>query len=124
MTGTWYPPALGTGGVLIEAQLFTNPPFAMTTDIPNRDHQHGGMDAVGEVSQTIKDAIRTGRNWPRLSRGRREALDMLAHKIARVLSGADPHDPQHWEDLAGYPQAAMRDGRGVRFASREEQADG
>lgn len=32
MTGTWYPPSLGTGGVLIEAQLFTNPPFAQMTE--------------------------------------------------------------------------------------------
>jgi hypothetical protein len=31
-TGTWYPPALGTGGFLHEGQLFTNPPFKMTTD--------------------------------------------------------------------------------------------
>jgi hypothetical protein len=30
-TGTWYPPALGTGGFLHEGQLFTNPPFIMTT---------------------------------------------------------------------------------------------
>jgi hypothetical protein len=29
-TGTWYPPALGTGGFLHEGQLFTNPPFNMT----------------------------------------------------------------------------------------------
>lgn len=32
-TGTWYPLSLGTGGFLaeIEGQLFTNPPFKMTT---------------------------------------------------------------------------------------------
>jgi hypothetical protein len=30
-TGTWYPPSLGTGGFLHEGQLFTNPPFKMTT---------------------------------------------------------------------------------------------
>jgi hypothetical protein len=31
-TGTWYPPSFGTGGFLHEGQLFTNPPFKMTTD--------------------------------------------------------------------------------------------
>lgn len=77
----------------------------------NRDHQHGGMESVGEVSQHIKQAMRMSTNWPRLSHGHREALDMIAHKIGRVLSGADPHDTQHWEDVAGYAQAAMR-GRG------------
>lgn len=107
MTDTWYPPSLGTGGVLIEAQLFTNPPFKMTTT-PNRDEQHGGMEPVGRLSQGLKIHMRSSLNWSRLSPGHREALDMIAHKIARILSGADPHDQQHWEDVAGYAQAAMR----------------
>lgn len=75
---------------------------------PNRDHQHGGMEFVGELAQDLKESMRIGKNWDRLSAGRREALDMIAHKIARILSGADPHDQQHWEDVAGYAQAAMR----------------
>lgn len=78
------------------------------TDTPNRDHQHGGMEPVGGIAQNLKGDMRLGRNWSRLSAGHREALDMIAHKIARILSGADPHDPQHWEDVAGYAQAAMR----------------
>lgn len=34
--------------------------------IPNRDETHGGIEAVGEVSQEIKHAMRDGRNWKRL----------------------------------------------------------
>ena len=34
--------------------------------------------------------------------------ERVCHKIARILSGADPHDPEHWTDLAGYAHAAMR----------------
>ena len=78
-------------------------------NIPDRDHQHGGMEAVGAVAQQMKSAMRTGgNNWHRLTPGEREALDMICHKIARILSGADPHDHQHWEDVAGYAQAVMR----------------
>lgn len=80
----------------------------MTTTIPNRDDQHGGMAAVGWLAQELKAAMRRSRNWPDLSPGHREALDMAAHKIARILSGSDPHDHEHWHDLAGYPIAAMR----------------
>ena len=76
--------------------------------IPTRDHQHGGMEAVGQLCQNMKGALRSGANWHRLTPGEREALDMICHKIARILSGADPHDHQHWEDVAGYAQAAMR----------------
>ena len=80
----------------------------MNTSIPNRDQQHGGMEAVGEVAQRIKIAMRVSRNWPLLTSGQQEALDMTAHKIARILSGDDAQDPEHWTDLAGYPIAAMR----------------
>ena len=76
--------------------------------IPNRDHQHGGMEAVGQLAQNLKGALRTGDNWHRLTPGEREALDMVAHKIARILSGADPHHEDSWLDLAGYAHAAMR----------------
>ena len=75
---------------------------------PNRDEQHGGMEAVGTITQQIKAIIRTGRNWHQLTPGEQEALDMAAHKTARILSGANPHDPEHWRDLAGYAVAARR----------------
>lgn len=76
--------------------------------LPNRDEQHGGMEAVGQLSQNLKAHLRDGKNWYRLTPAEAEALDMIAHKIARILSGANPHDPEHWEDVAGYAQAVMR----------------
>jgi hypothetical protein len=77
---------------------------------PNRDNQHGGLESVGITSQLIKNAMRESPNWEnfRLHPAGREALDMIGHKIARVLSGGDPHDFQHWEDIAGYATAFMR----------------
>jgi hypothetical protein len=78
--------------------------------VPNRDRQHGGLESVGIVSQQIKSSMREGVNWGSLSLhpAGREALDMIAHKMARILSGSDPHDFQHWEDIAGYATAFMR----------------
>lgn len=76
--------------------------------IPNRDNQHGGMESVGAIAQQLKRNIRSGKNWSQLTPGEQEALDMIAHKISRILSGNDPHDFEHWTDLAGYAHAAMR----------------
>jgi hypothetical protein len=83
--------------------------------VPNRDHQHGGLDAVGITSQQIKDSMREGVNWKTnsLHPAAKESLDMIAHKIARVLSGSNPHDFQHWEDIAGYATAFMRTWSGL-----------
>ena len=80
----------------------------MDPAIPNRDQQHGGVQAVGETAQRIKGTMRSTTNWTLLSYGGREALDMIAHKIARILAGDNPRDREHWEDLAGYAHAAMR----------------
>ena len=78
--------------------------------VPNRDRQHGGLESVGIVSQQIKTSMREGVNWETnsLHPAAKESLDMIAHKIARVLSGNNPHDSQHWEDIAGYATAFMR----------------
>jgi hypothetical protein len=75
---------------------------------PNRDEQHGGMEAVGTISQSLRIVIRASRNWHLLTPGEQEALEMIAHKVARILCGNDPHDPEHWTDVAGYSHAAMR----------------
>ena len=42
ITGTWYPPSLGTGGFLHEGQLFTNPPFKMTDLVNHPPHYTAG----------------------------------------------------------------------------------
>ena len=78
--------------------------------IPNRDKQHGGLERVGIVSQRMKASMRESVNWEtlRLHPAGREALEVIVHKIARILSGSDPHDFQHWEDIAGYAIAFMR----------------
>ena len=38
-----------------------------------------------------------------LSPDQREALEMIAHKIARILNG-DPDYADSWHDIAGYAQ--------------------
>jgi hypothetical protein len=80
----------------------------MTNITPNRDNQHGGMEPVGDISQSIKISLHHGKNWYLLTPGEQEALDMIAHKIARILCGSDPHDREHWIDVAGYAHAALR----------------
>jgi hypothetical protein len=79
----------------------------MTMDIPNRDEQHGGLEAVGQISQNLKGCIRAGCNWHRLTPAQREALDMMMHKVARILSG-DSQLRDHWLDAAGYPLCIAR----------------
>ncbi len=45
--------------------------------------------------------MRTREGWIRLSFSQREALEMIAHKIGRILNG-DPDYADSWHDIAGY----------------------
>jgi hypothetical protein len=41
--------------------------------------------------------------WQRLACDQREAFEMNAHKVGRILNG-DPNWPDSWHDIAGYAQ--------------------
>jgi hypothetical protein len=39
--------------------------------------------------------------WAQLADDQREALDMIVHKIGRILNG-DPNYQDSWQDIVGY----------------------
>jgi hypothetical protein len=67
--------------------------------LAQRKGQHGDFTKNADLSQQFKDIIRS--YDAELNPLMREALDMIAHKIARILSG-DPKHKDHWHDIAGY----------------------
>jgi hypothetical protein len=56
----------------------------------------------------MKELFRKEVGWQRLSVGQREALEMIGHKIARILVG-DPGHVDSWLDVAGYAQLVVRE---------------
>lgn len=42
-------------------------------------------------------------NWEGLSFDKKEALEMIVHKIARILNG-DPNHKDSWQDIVGYAE--------------------
>lgn len=69
--------------------------------LSERGARYGAFTDHARLSQTLKSVMQTGRNWNTLSFDQREALEMTAHKIARILNGdADFHDS--WHDCVGY----------------------
>ena len=68
-----------------------------------RGRQYGDFTHQGVIAQDLKEYMREQDGWRRLKSHQKEALDMIAHKISRILNG----DPQHrdsWVDIAGYAQ--------------------
>lgn len=76
---------------------------AQNTDalLEERGKTHGDFADHAAVTYAIKDAITSLGNADRLSVIQREALDMIAHKIGRIVAG-NPNHQDHWDDIAGY----------------------
>jgi hypothetical protein len=57
------------------------------------------MEGRGQIKTLQFELIDT--NWYRLAPDQKEALEMIAHKIGRILNG-DPNYADSWVDIAGY----------------------
>ena len=70
--------------------------------LAERGPRHGPSYLVqSAVAVGIKEALAKGVNWATLAPDQREALEMQAVKMSRIVSG-DPNFPDHWHDIGGY----------------------
>lgn len=71
-----------------------------------RGARYGDFTDNAAVSQRIKDAMMYDEAmWAKLNYVQREALTMIAQKIARILNG-DPDYKDNWHDIQGYARLA------------------
>ena len=79
----------------------------MSTDVTavltERGNRYGKFTGHAEVTQTLKAIFRArmGEKWDRLADDQKECLDMIAHKLGRIING-DPNYADSWIDIAGY----------------------
>lgn len=69
--------------------------------LKNRHSCYGNFESQAEISQNIKKAMKASANWNNLYPEMREALEMIANKISRILNGDFTHIDS-WHDIAGY----------------------
>lgn len=73
--------------------------------LQERQKTHGNFAANAYISQQLKQLFRANRPLPAESSGLKsvhaEALDMIAIKLSRILSG-QANFKDHWDDMAGY----------------------
>ena len=69
--------------------------------LKERGERYGSFKENAVVSQALKAVMRGSKNWSTMSADQREALEMVAHKIARILNG-DPNYGDSWHDISGY----------------------
>jgi hypothetical protein len=70
-----------------------------------REKTHGSFIEHATITQALKDQMHHGANWSKLSCRHKESLEMIQHKIGRILGG-NPEYKDHWDDIAGYAKLA------------------
>lgn len=73
----------------------------VTETLKERGSRYGAFNTHAAITQRLKDAMQETKGWHGLLPHHKEALDMIAHKIGRILNG-DPNYADSWHDIAGY----------------------
>lgn len=68
--------------------------------LAERGARYGSFESHAAISQRLK-AVLWESNYQRMAPDQVEALEMVCHKMARILNG-DPDYADSWVDIAGY----------------------
>nr|DAV89233.1 MAG TPA: hypothetical protein [Caudoviricetes sp.] len=69
--------------------------------VTERGNRYGKFADGAKIMRSLKAVMHNTDGWSRLTDSQREALDMIQHKIGRILNG-DPAYDDNWKDIAGY----------------------
>ena len=78
-------------------------PTATTTKeiLDARGKEYGEFAEHARITQNIKAAYKDSPNWNKLPPAMKEALEMNAHKVGRILNG-NMANKDSWQDIEGY----------------------
>ena len=88
-------------------EILNKPKAPATTDVDDtlaeRGKRYGTFTGHAEVTYRLKNVLRdhASRLHKTFSFDQAEALDMICHKIGRIVNG-DPNYADSWVDIAGY----------------------
>lgn len=74
---------------------------ALDDTLEERGNRYGKFSSHAYITQNIKRAMQDTPNWKTLPDNMKESLEMVAHKIGRILNG-DPNYDDSWHDIGGY----------------------
>lgn len=81
--------------------------------IAERGSRYGKFADGAEIMRDLKHVMHEVDGWNNLTPSQKEALDMIQHKIGRVLNG-DPNYDDNWKDIAGYATLIVEELNGVK----------
>ena len=71
--------------------------------LEERESRYGEFSGNANIAQELKHVARRTPNWHKLNDVQTEALEMILHKIARILNkDSNVEYEDNWVDIAGY----------------------
>jgi len=75
--------------------------------LEQRGKKYGTFIGQSALSQQLKSVMQSHKSWAHLDTDQKEALEMIQHKIARILNGDASYD-DNWRDIAGYSTLVLK----------------
>lgn len=75
--------------------------MSLESTLDERGGRYGDFKTHAEIAQELQDVMRLRVGWERLLPHQKQALIVIADKIARILNG-DPNYADNWHDIQGY----------------------
>ena len=71
------------------------------TTLAERGTRYGVYTKHAQITQDLKTVMHGTAGWAGLSAHQKETLEMIAHKVGRILN-CDPNYHATWHDIVGY----------------------
>jgi hypothetical protein len=69
--------------------------------LAERGKRYGKFADHAAIAQNMQDVMRNTSGWAKLAADQKQALTVIADKVARMLNG-DPAYLDNWHDIIGY----------------------
>jgi len=79
--------------------------ISIESTLAERGSRYGDFSDHAVIAQNIQTIMRESDGWHSLSADKKQALTVIADKIARILNG-DPEYRDNWHDIRGYAKLA------------------
>ncbi len=74
--------------------------------LQERGKNYGRFAVHALIAQELKSKLHNSPSWNNCTDSQKEALEMVCHKIARIVNG-DPSYLDSWVDIIGYVQLVV-----------------
>ena len=78
--------------------------------LAERGNRYGAFDRHAEITQDLKRVMHNSPKWKNLTPSQKEALEMIANKVGRILNG-DVTYQDNVVDIIGYATLMLNDMR-------------